>query len=158
FKAPLSYTAGFHPQSLIVGDLNGDRSPDLATANFGYRYHGDVLVFFNEVKRPFSHDRNRNAVPDECETRFHRGDPNSSGATDIAEAVTIFGSFFMETPTALACMESAAVNTSGAVDISDGISILNCLFLGGPPPVPPGPATDPCGLDPDAPGSPGDIG
>src|SRR5439155_21694101 len=35
FQASLNFGAGLHPDSLAVGDFNGDGWPDLATANFG---------------------------------------------------------------------------------------------------------------------------
>jgi hypothetical protein len=88
---------------------------------------------------------------------FHRGDPNSSGTTDISDGVDIFGFLFLGAATP-ACRESADFNNNGEIDISDGISLLNWLFLGGPEPAAPGPATAPCGVDPDVPGSPGDLG
>jgi len=69
-------------------------------------------------------DVNRIGAPDECETHFHRGDPNQSGAIDISGAIGIFG----------------------------------FLFLGGAAPAPPGPPSVPCGLEPDPPGSAGDLG
>lgn len=91
------------------------------------------------------------------EVVFHRGDPDDSGATDISDAVNIFSFLFLgaDVPS---CRESADANNSGAVDISDGVTVLDFLFNGGPPPPAPGPTTAPCGPDPDAPGSPGDLG
>jgi regulation of enolase protein 1 (concanavalin A-like superfamily) len=89
---------------------------------------------------------------------FHRGDPNSSGTTDISDGIAIFGYLFLGNPPALSCKESADTNNSGAVDISDGIAILQYLFSDGPPPVAPGPPEDPCGLDPDPIGSAADLG
>jgi ELWxxDGT repeat protein len=88
---------------------------------------------------------------------FHRGDPNSSGTTNISDGIAIFGFLFLGGP-APTCSESADVNNNGEIDITDGISLLNWLFLGGPPPAAPGPPTADCGVDPDAPGSPGDLG
>jgi hypothetical protein len=98
----------------------------------------------------------------EVRRQFHRADPNGSGTTDLSDGVFIFGFLFIGGP-ASTCRESADANNSGAVDISDGIFVLNFLFInflfiGGPPPSPPGPATNPCGVDPDPPGSAGDIG
>jgi hypothetical protein len=94
-----------------------------------------------------------------CERRtsFHRGDPNSSGTTDISDGVTIFGYLFLGNPPALSCKESADTNNDAKIDISDGIAILQYLFGDGPPPATPGPADAPCGLDVDPPGSPGDL-
>ena len=88
---------------------------------------------------------------------FHRADPNTSGATDLSDAIAIFGYLFLgsDTPT---CLESADVNNSGVIDISDGVAILNWLFGDGPEPAVPGPAPSACGVDPDAVGSEGDLG
>src|SRR5207245_10304091 len=33
FQAALTFTAGYRPVSVVVGDFNGDRVPDLAVAN-----------------------------------------------------------------------------------------------------------------------------
>jgi ELWxxDGT repeat protein len=90
--------------------------------------------------------------------RFHRADPNSSGTTDISDAVSIFGYLFLGEPEALGCLESADVQNDGVVDISDGIAVLGYLFLGDRPPAPPGSVSEPCGQDPDLSGSPGDLG
>lgn len=89
---------------------------------------------------------------------FHRGDPNSSSTIDISDGIAIFGFLFLSDPTTLACNESADANNDGTIDISDGISLLNWLFVGGPEPAAPGPTDRPCGVDPDAAGSPGDLG
>ncbi len=90
--------------------------------------------------------------------RFHRGDPNSSGTTDISDAIIIFGYLFLGDPATLTCTESADANNDGAVDISDGIYLLSWLFTGGPEPAAPGLTGAPCGFDPDPPGSQGDLG
>jgi len=89
---------------------------------------------------------------------FHRGDPNSSGTTDISDGIAIFAFLFLGSPATLACRESADSNNDGTIDISDGIYLLSWLFTGGPEPVAPGPTDRPCGVDPDGIGSPGDVG
>ncbi len=89
---------------------------------------------------------------------FHRGDPNSSGTTDISDGIAIFGFLFLGNPATLSCKESADANNEGTIDISDGIYLLQWLFTGGPAPAAPGPTGVPCGLDPDPTGSPGDLG
>jgi hypothetical protein len=134
---------------VAAADIDGDRLLDLA-------FRGTILVF-QRTAPPFSQDVNQNGLPDECETRFHRGDPNSSGTTDITDGVDILGFLFLGGP-ALVCRESADVNNNGTIDITDGIALLNWLFLGGPEPAAPGPTTAPCGVDPDIPGSTGDLG
>ncbi|MBI4583299.1 MAG: VCBS repeat-containing protein [Planctomycetes bacterium] len=148
-------TSAFGHLSLIAADLNGDRKPDLAVTNSG----GSVSVLLNQTAQPFSLDLNRNGIPDECDVgAFHRGDPNSSGTTDISDGITLFGFLFLGDPPALSCKESADVNNDGAIDVSDGIYLLEWLFIGGPEPEAPGPTGKPCGLDPDPPGSPADLG
>jgi hypothetical protein len=94
-----------------------------------------------------------------CERRtpFHRGDPNSSGTTDISDGIAVLSYLFLD-GAAPTCKETADTDNDGVVIITDGISLLNWLFLGGPEPAPPGPTTAPCGLDPDTPGSSADIG
>jgi hypothetical protein len=88
---------------------------------------------------------------------FHRGDPNASAQTDIADGIFIFTYLFLG-GAAPGCLESADANNDGNVDLSDGITLLNFLFLGGQVPAAPGPPPAPCGPDPDAPGSSGDLG
>ncbi len=89
--------------------------------------------------------------------RFHRGDVNDSGRLDLSDAVSTFGYLFLGGAKP-GCLEAADSNNDGRVDISDGSHILGFLFLGTAPPVSPGPTTDACGTDPDAPGSAGDLG
>jgi hypothetical protein len=89
---------------------------------------------------------------------FHRGDPNSSGATDLSDAITVFGHLFLGDPATLSCLESADGNNDGMIDISDGIYLLNWLFVGGPEPAAPGPTGAPCGVDPDTAGAASDLG
>ena len=43
FAAPLSFDTGLNPQSVAIGDLNGDGKPDLVTANYNYN-SGTVSV------------------------------------------------------------------------------------------------------------------
>ncbi len=138
--------------ALVAIDLNRDRLDDLVVG----QYNG-VSVLLNSSVRITSLDLNHNSVPDECEPHFHRGDPNSSGATDISDGIAIFGYLFLGNA-APGCLEAADADNNGSIDISDGISLLNFLFLGGPPPAVPSPPPAPCGLDPDSPGSAGDLG
>ncbi len=138
---------------IAAKDLDGDGRIDLAIEDA----HG-IAVFLNQTPPPHSRDVNRNGIPDECETRFHRADPNSSGTTDISDGIAIFGFLFLGSPTTLSCNESADANNDASIDISDGIYLLSWLFTGGPEPAAPGPTGMPCGLDPDPPGSPEDLG
>jgi hypothetical protein len=85
-------------------------------------------------------------------------DHNGDGTLDLSDLVALLGFLFLGDPPALSCRESADTDNDGAIDITDGISILNWLFAGGPEPAAPGPPAAPCGFDPDAGGSAGDLG
>src|SRR5262245_815984 len=104
-----------------------------------------------------SGDENRNAIPDECETRFHRGDPDTDGSIDLTDAVFLLNHLFIG-GTTLNCLESADADDSAGIDLADAVLLLNFLFFGNQAPAAPGPTGSACGLDHDAPGSPGDLG
>jgi predicted GH43/DUF377 family glycosyl hydrolase len=88
---------------------------------------------------------------------FHRGDPNHDGKTDIADGVFVM-LYLFSGGAETSCRESADANNDGRVDVADAIYLLNYIFRGGPEPESPGPPSRPCGLDPDPPGSPQDLG
>jgi hypothetical protein len=157
FNRPAKYSLPGYPGYLVAADLNGDDTQDLAYAYGGW-LGGHISILLNLTTLPFSVDLNHNGIPDECETHFHRGDPNSSGTTDISDGIAIFGYLFLGNPSTLSCLESADANNDAKIDISDGIAILQYLFGDGPPPAAPGPPDAPCGLDVDPPGSAGDLG
>ena len=89
--------------------------------------------------------------------RFHRADPNADGKTDITDAIATFAYLFLGGAEP-GCRESADTNNDGKLDLTDGIVVLQFLFLGGSAPAAPGPATAPCGEDPDPQRSAGDLG
>jgi hypothetical protein len=152
FKDPVTHSLPYWTDFLIAADLNGDMKTDLAAIGSG------ASVLFNRTTSPASLDLNLNGVPDECDRpTFHRGDPNNDGKSDLSDGVAIFEFLFLGANEP-GCTESADANNDGTIDISDGIFLLSYLFLGGPPPAAPGPPGTPCGLDPDAPGSAGDLG
>jgi hypothetical protein len=92
-------------------------------------------------------------------TPFSRGDVSESGAIDISDPIAIINFLFLGLVDKLTCREAADVNNDGGVDVSDPVALLNWLFQAGPPPAAPGPPEmGPCGFDPDAPGSAGDLG
>ena len=76
--------------------------------------------------------------------QFRRGDVNSDGARNIADAIYLLGFLFSggEEPS---CMDAGDVNDDGAGNIADAIYLLGFLFSGGPDAPAPG---DNCGLDP----------
>ena len=81
---------------------------------------------------------------------FRRGDPNSDGKVDIADAITTLGYLFgPEGDPSKAkvrdCFDAADANDDGKLDIADAIKVLGHLFASE------GPLPDPfaeCGLDP----------
>jgi len=86
--------------------------------------------------------------------RFMRGDATQDGALNLTDAVRIFRFLFLgdEPPT---CRETMDADNNGTVVLTDGVVILNYLFQGGAALASP---HRECGLDPDAPGSRGDLG
>lgn len=76
---------------------------------------------------------------------FVRGDVNSSGSINLADAIGILGYLF--SGGIIPCLDSADYNDSGAVNLADAIGILGFLFSGGAPPPPPFPNA---GVDPTA--------
>jgi hypothetical protein len=144
------------PGTAVIADLDGDLDADLAVAN---QTSSTVTLLFNRSSPPASQDADRNGIPDECEGggRFHRGDTDGDGRTDITDAVFLLVFAFLggEAP---GCLDSADVDGSGVIDITDAVFLLAFHFLGGPAPPTPGPPPLPCGPDPDPPGSPGNLG
>jgi hypothetical protein len=94
-------------------------------------------------------DRRSVIVERPSRSSFRRGDSNSNGSVDMADAVFALSWLFAggRTP---GCLDAADANDDGTVDIGDPISVLNWLFLGGPTPRRPGPFA--CGEDPTADG------
>jgi hypothetical protein len=86
---------------------------------------------------------------------FHRGDADGDGEINITDGVFTLN-FLFHGGRAPVCREAANANDDADLNITDGVYLLNFLFLGGPAPPAPGPATFPCGPDPE--GSPSDLG
>jgi hypothetical protein len=104
-------------------------------------------------------DGNENGIPDACEPRpnFHRGDVNGDGTLDISDGLCTLA-FLFDGGVEPLCLESGDANNDGKLDCSDSFWILGYLFMGTRPPESPGPPSAPCGPDPDALGSPADLG
>jgi hypothetical protein len=119
-RGAVEFDAGDGPRALAAGRLKARAGLDLVAVGSGTGA-GTLELLFNGSEPPKSLDLNGNGIPDECETRFHRGDPNSSGTTDISDGITIFGFLFFGNPATLACLESADANNDGRIDVSDGI-------------------------------------
>jgi hypothetical protein len=117
-----------------------------------------LLILTNVTRPPVSRDADGNGVPDECQSSaFHRGDADGDGLVNLNDAVFTLRHLF-QGERAPACLEAADTNNDARLEITDAIATLDFLFRGSPPPAPPGPPPEPCGLDTDASGSPGDIG
>lgn len=97
-----------------------------------------------KVSNPDQSDIDQNGIGDVCEVKFRRGDANTDGEVDIADAVYILLAHFTDKVQSL-CLEAEDVNDSGAVDISDAVFLLDYLFKAGATPPAPGPITS--GLD-----------
>jgi hypothetical protein len=121
--------------------------------------NGNGIADQKDIAAGTSKDCNRNGIPDECEGRplFHRGDADGNGAVNVTDAVVILAHLFAGGP-APGCLETADVDNDGSMSVTDAIDLLGFLFLRGAAPAEPGPRPAPCGADPDAPGSAGDLG
>ncbi|MCA8959349.1 MAG: VCBS repeat-containing protein [Planctomycetes bacterium] len=76
---------------------------------------------------------------------FIRGDANSDGLFDVADAVYGLGYLFSG-GAAPSCLDAADANRDSNIDLGDAIYTLASLFTAGSPP-PPAPHPD-CGIDP----------
>jgi hypothetical protein len=83
-------------------------------------------------------------LPNLCDPKFLRGDPDVSTVIDLADVVTTLEYLFVG-GAAPPCLAAADANDTDQVDIADPIYLLEFLFLGGP--APPAPFPD-CGTDP----------
>ena len=81
-------------------------------------------------------------------SEFIRGDCNSDGGTDVADAIAILAYLFAGS-TVVTCEDACDVSDDGALDIADAIYSLSFQFSGGPQPAFPYPL---CGTDPTADG------
>lgn len=113
-----------------------------------------------DIRDGLVEDLNGDSIPDACDprVRFHRGDVDSDGRLAVTDGVQLFNFLFLgeAEPT---CLEAANSNNDASVDITDGVFLLNFLFQNYfPAPAPPGSPAEPCGLDPEPPGSVGDLG
>jgi hypothetical protein len=75
---------------------------------------------------------------------FRRGDANTDGGIDSADAMFVFSYLFANGP-APPCLDAADANDGGVVDLGDGIYTLQHFFANGPAMPPPYPL---CGSDP----------
>jgi hypothetical protein len=154
FGTPYSFMVPGHgSRALAVADFDADGDPDLAVDRANESNPSETLAILFQGPPPWG-------GTGECpigRPKFHRGDPNLDGLTDISDALYLLTFLFGNGPP-LSCLESADANNSGALDVTDAIFVLSFLFLGTAPPPSPGPPTSPCGPDSDPLWSPGDLG
>jgi hypothetical protein len=81
FAGPRNYATGLTPESVAIGDLNGDRRPDLATANVTW---GTVSVFLNRGGGRLR--RTPDSATDASPASIAIGDLNGDGKPDLATA------------------------------------------------------------------------
>lgn len=144
------------------GDSNGYKACDIGAYEVrGPEYPTDVDDFQVEEERPdvpdgpdglTTHDPTHGPgrPSDEGKTpvdlgtgRFLRGDANTDGAVDVADASRIMGWLFLGND-APSCERTADANGDNEVTITDVTKLLNFLFLGGTAPVAPFPQ---CGTE-----------
>jgi hypothetical protein len=147
---------------LFDADGDGDQDAGLAERPFCDRCGASAVrlsLLWNRSEPPASRDRNHDRIPDECgRPLFHRGDATADGGLDAADAVLVLAAAFLSPGPVPGCLEAADANNDGRIDLTDALVILNFVFLGGAAPAFPGPGGSPCDADPDAPGSPRDLG
>ncbi len=79
-------------------------------------------------------------------TPMHRGDADDNGVLQLTDAIRILGFLFLG-GTPPTCLDAGDADDNGVLQLTDAIRVLGFLFLGGAPPAPPGPPSDPCGVD-----------
>ena len=76
---------------------------------------------------------------------FLRGDCNTDGSANVADAIFLLASLFSGGPDS-GCIDGCDSNDDNSMNIADAIHFLSFLFNGGTAPAPPG--VDFCGTDP----------
>jgi hypothetical protein len=144
---------------LQAPDCNANGTPDLIDLRRGASQDCNLNGIPDECDiTAGAADANGDGVPDACQgTPFHRGDPNTSGNSDLSDAIFVLNYLFAngEFPS---CNESADTDNNGVINLTDCVGLLEFLFRQGLAPANPGPPGNPCGPDPDVRGTPGDIG
>jgi len=85
-------------------------------------------------------------IESSMESSFLRGDSNTDGGFDIADAIFTLAALFTPGSPGPLCTDSGDANDDGAYDIGDAIFSLGALFSSGP--TPPEPGAESCGIDP----------
>ena len=142
FVEGVSVTVDGSPGALAAADVDGDGLLDLIVGDLA---GGTVEVILVRPTPPSSQDSNRDGIPDECAglPRFIRGDANSDGEVDLADAVFLLLFLFGGGP-APGCLAAADAANTGGLNLNSVIVLLEELFHG----FPPRPPFSACGFDP----------
>ena len=137
--------AGLHRNLFIAPDCDGNGNPDPCDLQQDPSLDCDGNGELDSCELiTGASDVNGNGILDVCEeTLFVRGDVNSDGALDIADAISSLDYLFGAV--ALSCQDAADTNDDGRLDIADPIHLLGFLFSGDTAPA--APFTD-CDTDP----------
>ena len=134
--------AGLHRNLFIAPDCDGNGNPDPCDLQQDPSLDCDGNGELDSCELiAGASDVNGNGILDVCEeTLFVRGDVNSDGALDIADAISSLDYLFGAV--ALSCQDAADTNDDGRLDIADPIHLLGFLFSGDTAPAAPFPDCD----------------
>ncbi|MBT7131212.1 MAG: hypothetical protein HN891_10945 [Planctomycetes bacterium] len=134
--------AGLHRNLFIAPDCDGNGNPDPCDLQQDPSLDCDGNGELDSCELiTGASDVNGNGILDVCEeTLFVRGDVNSDGALDIADAISSLDYLFGAV--ALSCQDAADTNDDGRLDIADPIHLLGFLFSGDTAPAAPFPDCD----------------
>jgi len=119
-------------------DCNGNGIPDVVEILTGTTpdCNENGVPDFCDIGSGTSTDGNTDGVPDECGVDFTRGDCNSDGEVQIADAIAILGYLF-DNASAPTCADSCDSNDDGGLNLGDAVYTLTYLFSSGAAPAPP---------------------
>jgi hypothetical protein len=158
------------PGDVLAGDFDGDADVDLAAVlpPFTGIRPGSVLVLPSDGDGTFSPAVGSEIGIDLVSQTTPTAAADLDGDGNLDLAITTYSTFFrvlrnrgrgaFTGGAGPACAESADADNNGAVNVADAIQVLGYLFRGGSRPTAPGPPDQPCGGDPDPPGSAGALG
>lgn len=125
--------------------IGGATSADLAVADFGAADAGDYDVVISNDCGEVTSDVATLGLGDDCGgPMFIRGDCNTDGIVNVADAIKIMRFLFQGFPGST-CEDTCDFNDDGVVDVGDVVFLLNYIFLEGAEPFAPFPN---CGEDP----------
>jgi len=142
------FAAGNDPQSVGIGDLNGDENADLIVANSGSRNvsillnrapdcNANGIVDAADIADGTSFDCDGNRIPDECDLAAGgdadgdgvldacqaRGDLNGDGCVDLSDLGVILANFGLQTG---ATRGQGDLDADGDIDLADlGLLLSN---------------------------------